>query len=563
MDRETQKSGDWIGRRPMHATDDGLSSPLAATFFAADRWRRWRGGWLDALGLGPRETPWRSVDVAAGVRLRCYDGAREPDAVPVLLVPAPIKQPYIWDLLPRISVVRRCLEAGLRVYLAAWRAPEPGQRDGGLAEYADQFLAACLRVIAAESHQPRPFLVGHSLGGTLAALFASLHPERVGGLVLLEAPLKFGRDAGAFAPLLAASPPAGAIVAALGGVPGSFLDAVAVAAAPESFLWWPWRDAVASGGDADATTTHLLVRRWTLDEVPLSARLFEEVAEQLYRADAFAQGTLRIGGRLALPARLVEPAGRGCGRPREPARPVRCGAGAARGSGRSLAEAEALHHRASLAHALDFACVLDQLRDDPTGVLSHAAGVRRLAEEQAIPFWSGRAGVLEGWAVGRTGAPDAGAATIVRALDALLATGVRFWRPYHLALLADVEGRAHRHGEALARVDEALRQVAETGERWFEAELHRLRGELALRSGGDASAANAEAAFHAALGLARRRAARMWELRAAVSLARLWAERSERGKAHDLLAPVYGWFTEGFDTPDLRDARACCSTQLA
>src|SRR5215216_4971344 len=116
----------------MHATDDGLSSPLAATFFAADRWRRWRGGWLDALGLGPREMPWRSVDVAAGVRLRCYDCAHKPDAVPVLLVPAPIKQPYIWDLLPRISVVRCCLEAGLRVYLAAWRAPEPGQTDGGL-----------------------------------------------------------------------------------------------------------------------------------------------------------------------------------------------------------------------------------------------------------------------------------------------------------------------------------------------------------------------------------------------------------------------------------------------
>jgi polyhydroxyalkanoate synthase subunit PhaC len=239
------------------------------------------------------------------MRLHCYDGAGEPDAVPILLVPAPIKQPYIWDLLPRISVVRRCLEAGLRVYLAAWPAPEPGRRDGGLAEYADQFLAACLRVIAAESRQPRPFLVGHSLGGTLAALFASLHPERVGGLVLLEAPLKFGHDAGAFAPLLAASPPAGAIVAELGGVAGSFLDAVAVAAAPESLLWWPWRDAVASFGNADATIAHLLVRRWTLDDVPLSARLFEEVADQLYRADAFAQGTLRIGGRPALSARLA------------------------------------------------------------------------------------------------------------------------------------------------------------------------------------------------------------------------------------------------------------------
>ena len=222
---------------------------------------------------------------------------------------------------------------------------------------------------------------------------------------------------------------------------------------------------------------------------------------------------------------------------------------------RSLAEAEALHHRASLAHALDYASLLDQLRDDPTRVLSHAAGVRWLAAEQAIPVWSGRATIFEGWAVGRSGAPDEGAAMIRRALDALLSTGVRLWRPYQLALLADVEGRAHRDGEALARVDDALRQVEDTGERWYQAELHRLRGELTLRSGG-ASAATAEAAFHAALRLARRRAARMWELRAAVSLARLWAERSERGKAHDLLAPIYGWFTEGLDTPDLVNARA-------
>ena len=221
---------------------------------------------------------------------------------------------------------------------------------------------------------------------------------------------------------------------------------------------------------------------------------------------------------------------------------------------RSLAEAEALHHRASLAHALDFACMLDQQRDDPSGVLGHAAGVRRLAEEQTIPFWSGMAAVLEGWAVARAGAPDEGAATIRRALDALLATGVRLWRPYHLALLADVERRAGRYDQALAHLDRALRQVEDTGERWYEAELHRLRGELALRSGGDASAA--EAAFHAALGLARRQVAKTWELRAAASLARLWAERGDRRKAHDLLAPVHAWFTEGFDTPDLIEAKA-------
>ena len=136
----------------------------------------------------------------------------------------------------------------------------------------------------------------------------------------------------------------------------------------------------------------------------------------------------------------------------------------------------------------------------------------------------------------------------------MLASRVRFWRPYHVALLADVESRAGRYDQALAHVGEALRQVEETGERWYEAELHRRRGKLAMSSGGDVSVA--EAAFHAALDLARRQGAKMWELRVAASLARLWAERGDRRKAHHLLAPVHGWFTEGFGTPDLREARA-------
>jgi predicted ATPase len=197
---------------------------------------------------------------------------------------------------------------------------------------------------------------------------------------------------------------------------------------------------------------------------------------------------------------------------------------------------------------------LRQLHDDAAEVLGHAAAVRQLAEAQAMPFWSGRAAVLEGWAVGREGAPDEGAARIRRALDTLLAIGIRLSRPYHLSLLADVQARAGRHGEALAHVGEALREAAETGERWYEAELHRLRGVLLLRQGGDGLAA--EPAFQAALGLARRQAARMWQLRAGVSLARLWAGRGERRKAHDLLASIYGWFTEGFGTRDLQAAKA-------
>jgi class 3 adenylate cyclase/predicted ATPase len=220
----------------------------------------------------------------------------------------------------------------------------------------------------------------------------------------------------------------------------------------------------------------------------------------------------------------------------------------------AVAEAEALRHRASLAHALAFAGMLAQLRDDAAGVLGPASAVRRLAEEQAIPHWAGLATVLEGWAMGREGSPEAGAAAILRALDALRSIGVRLFRPYHLALLADVEGRAGLCDAASARVGEALREAQERGEWSYGAELHRLRGELALRQGRDASAA--ELAFRAALELARHQAARAWELRAAVSLARLWADQGERRKAHELLTLTYGWFTEGFGTPDLREARA-------
>ena len=133
----------------------------------------------------------------------------------------------------------------------------------------------------------------------------------------------------------------------------------------------------------------------------------------------------------------------------------------------AVAEAEALRHRASLAHALAFAGMLAQLRDDAAGVLGPAAAVRRLAEEQAIPFWAGLAAVLEGWAMGREGSPEAGAVAILRGLDALLWIGTQLFRPYHLALLADVEGRAGVCDAASARLSEALREAEERVEWWY------------------------------------------------------------------------------------------------
>jgi len=109
--------------------------------------------------------------------------------------------------------------------------------------------------------------------------------------------------------------------------------------------------------------------------------------------------------------------------------------------------------------------------------------------------------------------------------------------------------------EALSLFADALTRVENTGERWFEAELHRLQGELTL-SGSNPAVDGAESCFQRALAVAREQDAKLWELRAAMSLARLWREQGRRKEASDLLVPVYNWFTEGFDTSDLKDARA-------
>ena len=120
-------------------------------------------------------------------------------------------------------------------------------------------------------------------------------------------------------------------------------------------------------------------------------------------------------------------------------------------------------------------------------------------------------------------------------------------------MLADAEGKAQQRDQALSHLVEAERLVAETGDRWAEAELHRVRGEL-LRSAKDYTAA--ERCYCQAIAIAQQQSAKFWELRAAISLARLWSEQGKRDAARDLLGPIYGWFTEGFDTPVLKEAKA-------
>lgn len=277
-----------------------LSAPLTTEFAGytlGDGFRRWYGEALD-LWLARTETPSRLVLERPGVRLRYYGEAG--NHPPLLIIPAPIKKPYIWDLTPSVSVVRRCLEASLRVYGLEWRKKPPEDPDSGIAVYADKLILECVKAIG----EP-VILAGHSLGGTFATIFASLYPEQVRALILLEAPLSFAGDTGAIAALIRIIPSTAALRTA-SGYPGTLLNALSLTASPESFLWWRWRDRLASAADPVAYRTHLLVERWTLDEYAMPSNLFADVVD-LYRNDRFMRGTLEVGGKTAAARNVAAP----------------------------------------------------------------------------------------------------------------------------------------------------------------------------------------------------------------------------------------------------------------
>jgi predicted ATPase len=134
-------------------------------------------------------------------------------------------------------------------------------------------------------------------------------------------------------------------------------------------------------------------------------------------------------------------------------------------------------------------------------------------------------------------------------------TGSTQWLPSYQSHLAIAYSELGQFAEAWRRVGEAMTVVETTKERYYEADIHRIAGEIALMSS-ESDATKAEAYFEHALAIARAQQAKSWELRAAMSMARLWRDQGKRQQAHDLLAPVYDWFTEGFDTLDLREAKA-------
>jgi predicted ATPase len=178
-----------------------------------------------------------------------------------------------------------------------------------------------------------------------------------------------------------------------------------------------------------------------------------------------------------------------------------------------------------------------------------------LANEHGFPLWAAYGLIIQGWVAAQNGDARTGIAVIREGLAQAEATGSRFLDPCHLALLAEALALAGKDEDGLAVLDEALAKSAASGQKGIDAELHRLRGELARRLPRP-DPTQAEASFRRAITIAREQGTRGYELRAATSLALLWREQGRRGETRELLAPLYGWFTEGFDTADLKDAKA-------
>jgi predicted ATPase/class 3 adenylate cyclase len=219
----------------------------------------------------------------------------------------------------------------------------------------------------------------------------------------------------------------------------------------------------------------------------------------------------------------------------------------------ALAEAQELGHAHTTSHALYLNCWLHQVRGEARTVQERADTLTAMAAEHGFPLWAASATILHGWAMAADGAVAEGVARMRQGLAAHQPVGRQLQRPYFLGLLAEVLTRAEEPSEASDLLDEALALVDRSGERCQEAELHRLKGELLLTPPARAAAATS---FQRAVAVAREQGARLWELRAATSLARLWRDQGRRDEAHDLLAPVYDRFAEGFDMSDLRDAKA-------
>jgi predicted ATPase len=219
----------------------------------------------------------------------------------------------------------------------------------------------------------------------------------------------------------------------------------------------------------------------------------------------------------------------------------------------ALALAQELAHPYSLAMAQYFAASLHRRRREASAVQVQAEALLTLAMAQGFPLYVGFGTFWRGWALAMQGQAKASLAQLHQGMAAVLATGQMLSRPLCLVLLAEAAGHAGQVAEGLRLLAEALALFKESERGDLLAEAYRLQGTLLLRQA-IPDAVQAEACFQQALAIARHQQAKSWELRAAMSLSRLW-QQGKRDEARELLTPIYGWFTEGYDTADLQEAK--------
>jgi class 3 adenylate cyclase/predicted ATPase len=221
-----------------------------------------------------------------------------------------------------------------------------------------------------------------------------------------------------------------------------------------------------------------------------------------------------------------------------------------------LALARRVAHPFSIAQALVYLAFIHQFRGEPEPIQGITDEAKALAVEHGFAFWLAESNIMAGWARCAQKDTETGLAQLRNGIGQFLQTGARMDKPRWLAILAEASDMDNRIQETLGVISEALEVAQSTGECIFEPRLHQLKGDLLLKQGRPNAAGRVEASFHKALEKARSQQAKSWELRAATSIARFWHEGSRRRQAYDLLAPVYASFTEGFDTLDLRTAKA-------
>ncbi|HEV8716675.1 MAG TPA: hypothetical protein VGX03_28140 [Candidatus Binatia bacterium] len=225
----------------------------------------------------------------------------------------------------------------------------------------------------------------------------------------------------------------------------------------------------------------------------------------------------------------------------------------------ALTLAQELSHPFSLAGAVHFAAMLHHLYREEQATRERAEELIALSREQGFAQWLALGGIMRGWTLAAQGQGEAGIAQIRQGLIAYAAVGAKLGRPHVLAVLAEAYGKAGRPAEGLSVVAEALAVVHDTGDCFFEVELYRLKGTLTLQSQVQGPKSKVEeeteAYFHKAIEIARRQSAKSLELRTVMSLSRLWQSQGKKAEARQVLAEIYSWFTEGFDTADLKEAK--------